>query len=64
MGFIIYIVGLICTIWCVLDVFKKNIDLAWKIILAVVLLATSWIGLILYYFWARHHVEQWLKNLR
>ena len=30
MGFILYIVGLVCAVWCVLDVFKKNIDLPWK----------------------------------
>ena len=64
MGFIIYIVGLICTIWCVLDVFKKNIDLPWKLIVSVVLLATSWLGLALYYFWARKNIEGWLKNLK
>ena len=64
MGFIIYIVGLICTIWCVLDVFKKNIDLPWKLIVSVVLLATSWLGLALYYFWARKNIEGWLKNFK
>lgn len=62
MGTILYIVGLICAIWCVLDVFKKNIDLPWKIILAVVLLGTSWLGLALYYFWVRSNVERWLKK--
>ena len=62
MGTILYIVGLICAIWCVLDIFKKNIDLPWKIILAVVLLGTSWLGLALYYFWVRNNVERWLKK--
>ncbi|MBR4851495.1 MAG: hypothetical protein IKU97_05530 [Tidjanibacter sp.] len=62
MGTILYIVGLICAIWCVLDIFKKNIDLPWKIIVAVVLLGTSWLGLALYYFWVRNNVERWLKK--
>ena len=62
MGFLLYIVGLVCAVWCVLDIFKKNIDLPWKIIVAVVLLGTSWLGLALYYFWVRNNVERWLKK--
>ena len=53
MGFILYIVGLVCAIWCVLDVFKKNIELPWKLIVSVAVLATSWFGLIAYYFLVR-----------
>jgi len=60
MGFLLYIVGLVCAVWCVLDVFKKNIDLPWKLLVAVVILATSWLGLVLYYFWARPNIEVWL----
>ena len=62
MGFILYIVGLVCAVWCVLDVFKKNIDLPWKLITAVVILATSWLGLALYYFWARQNLESWFAK--
>ena len=62
MGFILYIVGLVCAVWCVLDVFKKNIDLPWKLLTAVVILATSWLGLALYYFWARQNLESWFAK--
>ena len=61
MGTILYIVGLVCAIWCVLDIFKKNITLPGKLIASIVVLATSWIGLALYYFWARHHITTWFK---
>ena len=61
MGIILYIVGLVCSIWCVLDIFKKNITLPGKLIASIVVLATSWIGLALYYFWARHHITTWFK---
>ncbi len=64
MGFILYIVGLVCAIWCVLDVFKKNIELPWKLIVSVAVLATSWFGLIAYYFLARGRIEGWLKNVK
>ena len=58
---ILYIIGLVLAIMAVLDVFKKNIDLPWKLLTAVVILATSWLGLALYYFWARHNLTSWFK---
>jgi len=56
MGTILYILGLIAAIWCVLDIFKKNIDTVLKIVIAVAVLATSWIGLAVYYFLVRERI--------
>lgn len=53
MGTIIWIVGIVCTVLAIVDVFKKNITTIGKIIMTVLLLLTSWIGLALYYFWAK-----------
>ena len=42
-GTLIWLVGVVCTIWCVLDIFKKNISTAGKVIASVLvflLLAT------------------------
>ena len=58
---LLYIVGLVCAIWCVLDIFKKNITLPGKLIASAVVLLTSWLGIALYYFWARHHITTWFK---
>ena len=58
---ILYLIGLICSVWCVLDIFKKNIQLPGKLIVSILVLATSWVGLALYYFWARNNVESWFK---
>lgn len=58
---LLYIVGLVCAIWCVLDIFKKNITLPGKLIASAVVLLTSWLGIALYYFWARHHLTTWFK---
>ncbi len=44
-GTIIWLIGLVCAIWCVLDIFKKNISTAGKVIASVVVLLTSWVGL-------------------
>ena len=61
MGTIIWLVGLICSIWCVLDILKKPVGLVGKVVMAVVVLATSGLGLALYYFWARHKMTSWFK---
>ena len=57
MGKLIYILGIIAAIWCVLDIFKKNtLNTLWKVILCIAVLATSWVGFIVYYFWLRKKV--------
>ena len=61
-GFLLYTVGLVCAVWCVLDIFKKNIVFPAKLLAAVIVLATSWLGLALYYFWARHNIETWFAK--
>lgn len=55
-GSIIYFLGLVAAIMCVLDILKKDIDPLRKIIIAVIVLATSWIGIILYYYVIRHRI--------
>ena len=48
---IVYIVGVVLAIWCVLDIFKKQkLGLIGKILVSILVLATSWIGLAVYYF--------------
>ena len=57
MGTIIWLVGTILAIMAVMDVFKKNISTGWKIIWSVLLLVTGWIGLAVYYFFAKDKIE-------
>ena len=61
MGTIIWLVGSILAIMAVMDVFKKNISTGWKIIWSVLLLVTGWIGLAVYYFFAKDKIEGWSK---
>lgn len=49
-SFIIWLVGVICCIWCIKDVWTKNQDTVVKVLLTIGLLAFSWIGLAVYYF--------------
>ena len=61
MGTIIWLVGTVLAIMAVLDVFKKNISTGWKIIWSVLLLVTGWIGLAVYYLFAKNKIEGWSK---
>ena len=61
MGFIIWLIGAILAIKAVLDVCKMNISTAWKLIWSILLLVTGWIGLAVYYFFAKDKIEGWSK---
>ena len=58
---IIYIIGVVLSVIAVLDILKKPISLAGKIIAAAVVLLTSWIGLAVYYLYAKDHLTDWFK---
>lgn len=50
-AFILWIIGLVCCIWCIKDVWAKpKLDTLVKVILTVALLCFSWLGLAVYYF--------------
>ena len=60
-GTIVWLIGLVCAIWCVLDIFKKNISTGGKVIAAVVVLLASWVGLAVCCFYGRDHLLEWFK---
>jgi hypothetical protein len=49
-SFLVWLVGVICCIKCIQDVWSKNLDTVIKVLLTIGLLAFSWIGLAVYYF--------------
>ena len=61
MGSIIYIIGVVLAVLAVLDIIKKPISLVGKIISIVLVLITSWIGLAVYYLYAKNHLTEWFK---
>ena len=61
LAFIIWIVGLILTIKACLEIWKLPVDGAKKLFTIIVLLLTSWVGLIIYYFFAKDKLAYWLK---
>ena len=61
LGTIICLIGVILAIKAVLEILKWNINPIVKILVAVLLLITSWIGLIIYYLWGKDNLEKLLK---
>jgi hypothetical protein len=61
MAFIIWLIGTILAIKAVLEVCTMNISTAWKLIWSILLLVTGWIGLAVYYFFAKDKIEGWSK---
>ncbi|MBR5955527.1 MAG: hypothetical protein IK022_03150 [Bacteroidales bacterium] len=61
MSTLIYLAGIVLAIVAVLDIVKKPIKTSGKIIASVILLLTSWIGLIVYYLYAKDHLTDWFK---
>ena len=53
--------SVVLSVIAVLDILKKPISLVGKIITAVLVLCTSWIGLAVYYLYAKDHLTDWFK---
>ena len=60
-GTIIGILVLVLSIIAILDVLKKNISGTGKIVTIIVLLLTNWIGIAVYYLYAKDHLQEWFK---
>ena len=60
-AFIIWIVGLVLSIKAALEIFQFEGDLLKKVLFIVLVLCFSWIGLAVYYLFARDKMAQWVK---
>jgi len=58
---IIYFIGVVLSVIAVIDILKKPISLVGKVICAVLVLATSWIGLAVYFLYAKDKLTTWFK---
>ena len=61
MASIIYIIGVVLWIIAVIDILKKPISVVGKIISVLFVLLTSWIGLAVYYLYAKDKLVSWFK---
>ena len=61
MSNLIYIIGVVLAIIAVLDIIKKPISTVGKVISCILVLAFSWVGLLVYYLYAKDHLTDWFK---
>ncbi len=56
-GTIVYVLGIVAAVWCVLDIFKHNkLEPLYKILLSIAVVAFSWVGFLVYYFLIRNKI--------
>jgi hypothetical protein len=59
---IIWIIGLLLTIKAAIEVWNwSSVDAVKRLLVIIVLLLTSWIGLLVYYFWGNKNLPSMLK---
>jgi hypothetical protein len=60
-SFLIWLVGVILAVKAVMEIWKMPMGMAGKVISAVFVLCTSWVGLAVYYFYAKDKLVNWFK---
>ena len=61
-GFIIWIVGLILTFRAAIEIWNINAAIEKRLIAIVLIVLTSWVGLLFYYFYGKERMAGWLKE--
>ena len=60
-SFLIWIVGVVLAVKAVLEILKMPINMVGKVISSVLVLFCSWVGLAIYYFYAKDRLVDWFK---
>ena len=60
-GFIIWIVGLTLTFRAAIEIWNINAAIEKRLIAIVLIVLTSWVGLLFYYFYGKERMGGWLK---
>ena len=60
-SFIIWLVGVVLTVNAAINIWKMDGDQIKRILFIIILLLTSWLGLILYYIIGANKIQGWLK---
>ena len=61
LSFFFFFVGAILAVKAVLEILKMPIGMVGKIISSVLVLCCSWVGLAVYYFYAKDKLVDWFK---
>lgn len=60
-SFIIWIIGVVLTIKAGLDIWHLDGDQVKKVLFIIVIVLTSWLGLIFYYLIGKDKMPEWIK---
>lgn len=60
-GFIIWVIGLILTIKAAIEIWRLPASVEKRLIAIVLIVLTSWLGLLFYYFYGRDRMAGWLN---
>lgn len=60
-SFIIWVIGVVLTIKAGIDIWNLKGDAVKKILFIVVIVLTSWVGLIFYYLIGKDKMPSWVK---
>ena len=60
-GVIVWIIGLILSVKAALEIYRLEGDLIKKVLFTVLVIVCSWIGLAVYYLYARDKMAEWVK---
>ena len=60
-GFVIWIIGLILTFRAAIEIWNINAAVEKRLIAIVLIVLTSWLGLLFYSFYGKERMAGWLK---
>ena len=60
-GFVIWIIGLILTFRAAIEIWNVNAAVEKRLIAIVLIVLTSWLGLLFYYFYGKERMAGWFK---
>lgn len=60
LGFIIWVVGLVLTVKAAIEIWRLNADAVKKLLAIILIVLTSWLGLVFYYFYGKDRMAGWL----
>lgn len=60
-GFFVWLIGLILTIRAAIEIWHLPVTVEKRLIVIALILISSWLGLLFYYFYARDRLASWLN---
>ncbi len=61
-SFIIWIIGLVLTIQAAIEIWRIHAPVEKRLLAIILVVLTSWLGLLFYYFYGRSRMALWLNN--